>query len=89
VSSTSNPRRPAGSPSASSSPKWKQPLSATCIGTLCTTTDKPLRFYLDGQPYTGDPAQIELKAHQEVAIVYGTLPTGTTPPASFTFDPGE
>jgi len=69
--------------------EWKQPLSASCVGTLCASTAKPLRFYLDGQPYTGDPTQIELKAHQEIAIVYGALPTGPTPPASFTFDPGE
>jgi transposase len=36
-----------------------------------------------GQP--GHPGS----ALMQVAIVYGTLPTGTTPPASFTFDPGE
>jgi hypothetical protein len=34
----------------------------------------PWRLYVDGKPYQGDPRALELKAHQEIAIVIGTPP---------------
>lgn len=69
--------------------EWQQPLSATCVATLCTDSGHSLRFYVDGQLYTGDPTKLELKAHQEIAIVYGTMPPGASPPSSFAFQAGE
>jgi hypothetical protein len=69
--------------------EWRVTLSQSCVGELCATADKPLRFYVNGQPYQGDPTQIELTAHGEIAIVYGPLPAGQSPPASYTFPEGD
>jgi hypothetical protein len=69
--------------------QWRVKLTQSCIGELCATADKPLRFYLNGQPYQADPNQIELTSHGEIAIVYGQLPAGQQPPASYDFPPGQ
>jgi hypothetical protein len=47
-----------------------------------------LQAYVNGQPFTGDPATIRLKRHLEIALWYG--PTGQTPtvPKSYHFPPG-
>ena len=53
---------------------WGQPLGASNVAGLTGT----VRFYLIDNgtitPYTGNPADIELKRHQELAIVVGTPP---------------
>ncbi len=53
---------------------WGLRLSKTCIGAYCATTAKPLKVYLNGKPYTGDPNNLVLKNHEEIAIVYGKPP---------------
>lgn len=68
--------------------EWNVPMSTTCVGTLCATQSTPLTIYVNGTAWSGDPRQIQLTAHQEIAIVYGTLPSGTTPPASYNFPAG-
>jgi len=41
--------------------------------------------YVDGKPYTGDPARFVLAAHQEIAVIAGTgnvkIPTSYKFPA--------
>ena len=53
---------------------WGLRLSKTCIGAYCATAATPLKVYLDGKPYTGDPNDLVLKNHEEIAIVYGKPP---------------
>jgi hypothetical protein len=53
--------------------EWGVTLSQTCVGEFCSPT-KPIAFYVDGKPYTGDPRAIELTDHKEIAIVIGTPP---------------
>lgn len=53
--------------------EWDVKLTATCVGEYCAP-DKPVAFYIDGKPYTGDPAAIELANRREIAIVIGTPP---------------
>jgi hypothetical protein len=53
---------------------WGLRLSKTCIGAYCATTTTPFKVYLDGKPYTGDPNDLVLKNHEEIAIVYGKPP---------------
>jgi hypothetical protein len=67
--------------------EWQVPLKATCINTICNSGGSSWRFYVNGQPYTGDPTQIALATHQEIAAVYGTPPPGG-PPATYTFPAG-
>jgi hypothetical protein len=52
--------------------EWNVLLSPTQIGGLKADATKTLSFYLNGKPLTTDPTKLELKAHQEIAIVYGT-----------------
>ena len=53
---------------------WGVRFSKTCIGGYCATPGKPLHFYLDGKPYLGNPNDLILKNHQEIAVVYGKAP---------------
>jgi hypothetical protein len=53
---------------------WGVRLSKQCIGGYCATNAKPLRFYLNGKPYLGNPNNLILKNHQEIAVVYGKAP---------------
>jgi hypothetical protein len=63
--------------------EWGVALSKTCIGDLC---DKPIAFYLNGVPYTGDPRAIELANQREIAIVVGTPPAVIPVTADFSQD---
>jgi hypothetical protein len=53
---------------------WGVRLSKQCIGGYCATPSKPLRFYLDGKLSLGNPNDLVLKNHEEIAIVYGKPP---------------
>ena len=48
---------------------------------------KPVRVYVDGKRYDGDPAGIVLKAHQEIAVVAGKGQVKV--PAHYNFPQGE
>ena len=67
--------------------EWGVSLSSSRVGGLVASGGAPLKFYVDGKAFTGDPSQIELGAHQEVAVVYGT-PPATIPP-KYAFPQGE
>ena len=53
---------------------WGVRLSKKCVGGYCAKAGSPLRFYLDGKPYLGDPNDLVLKNHEEIAVVYGKAP---------------
>ena len=46
--------------------EWRQSLRGSAV-------------YVGGAPYSGDPAALVLRAHQEIAVVYGQLPAGGVP----------
>jgi hypothetical protein len=52
---------------------WGVRLTPSCVGGYCKELT-PWRLYVNGKPYQGDPRALELKAHQEIAIVIGTPP---------------
>ncbi len=68
--------------------EWKIRLSGTCLNDVCATSATTWRFYVNGQPYTGDPTALQLAAHQEIAAVYGALPGGASPPDHYDFPAG-
>jgi hypothetical protein len=68
--------------------EWKIRLSGTCLNDVCATSANTWRFYVNGQPYTGDPTALPLAAHQEIAAVYGAPPNGTAPPDHYDFPAG-
>jgi hypothetical protein len=69
--------------------EWGVRLSSDCVGGLCAGNGKQLAFFVDGQPYTGDPSAIVLKKHEEIAIEYGDTGKLPKPPPSFAFPGGD
>jgi hypothetical protein len=69
--------------------EWGVRLDASHVGDLATSSNKTLVAYVNGKPVTGDPAQIELTAHEQITLVYGDK--GTTPnvASSYKFPAGE
>jgi hypothetical protein len=68
---------------------WGVRFTPTCIGGYCTQGDRTLRVYVDGQLATGDPTTLELFAHEEIVVTYGTKAELPDPiPSSYTFPPG-
>jgi len=62
--------------------EWGMRLDASCVGEFCKANTS-IAIYLDGTQYTGNPADIKLKSHLEIAIIIGTPPTVL--PKSFDF----
>jgi hypothetical protein len=62
--------------------EWGVPLTATCIAEHCSP-DEEIAIYLNGDPYTGDPAAIDLTDQIEIAIVIGTPPASIPSTADF------
>jgi hypothetical protein len=52
---------------------WGVRLSKNCIGGYCGPS-QPLHVYLNGKPYDGDPNDLVLKDHEEIAIAVGKPP---------------
>lgn len=69
--------------------EWGVRLTRTQIGGLTAAGDQTLTAFVDGKPYSGDPARIELTAHREVALTFGTAAERKNPPRSYTFPSGE
>ena len=62
--------------------EWAVFLNSNSVGGY-----KGLRWYVDGKPQTGNPANLVLESHQEIALVVGKAPA--TIPSSYKFSPGE
>jgi hypothetical protein len=62
--------------------EWGVTLIDSCVGEFCSPA-KPIAFYVNGDPYTGDPSAIELTDHKEIAIVIGTPPPEIPKTADF------
>jgi hypothetical protein len=52
---------------------WNVRLDSKCVGGYCKLA-APISIYVDGDPYTGNPRQIQLEDKREIAIVIGSLP---------------
>jgi hypothetical protein len=68
--------------------EWQVALSSTGIGGLTADGTHQLKAYVNGQPYTGDPAAIIFKPHDEIALVYGTPDQQTNVPTTYQFPDG-
>lgn len=65
--------------------EWNVALAADRIGGLRTDATHSLTVYVNGKPVTGNPAQLRLAAHQEIAIVYGPTTEHVNVPTSYAF----
>jgi hypothetical protein len=63
--------------------EWGVKLTANCVGSYCGS----LQYWVDGQKQTGDPADVVLTSHEEIAIVVGKKPAKI--PSSYDFPAGE
>jgi hypothetical protein len=64
---------------------WGQPLSSTQVATIKVGSGEQVKAWVNGQPYTGDPANVPLASKEQVVIEIG--PPFTEPPPTFTWDP--
>jgi hypothetical protein len=64
--------------------EWAVRLDASCVDEYCAP-DTPVAVYVDGQPQSGNPADIVIRDLQEIAIVIGTPPAVI--PDSFSGEP--
>jgi hypothetical protein len=69
--------------------EWDVRLDATHLGGLTAGNGTSLRAYVDGKLAKGNPAGIELKPHEEIALVYGPSNAKVKVPSSYQFQPGE
>jgi len=68
--------------------EWGVKFTPTCLGPYCSGNGKELAVFVNGQRYSGDPTQLILKAHQEIAIEYGDSGKLPKPPSSYAFPSG-
>ncbi len=67
---------------------WGVRFTASCIGGYCADAGHTLTVYADGAPVPGDPRDLVLKAHEEIAVVYGAASSTPTVPSAYSFAPG-
>ncbi len=66
---------------------WGVLLTQACLGGYCNSGANQLKVYSNGQ-LVSDPANLELSAHQEIVITYGTSQEEPAIPKSFDFPKG-
>jgi len=62
--------------------EWGVKLTSKCLGTYCGN----LKWWVNGKRMTGNPAQLILKAHQEIVLAAGKAPSPV--PSSYKFPAG-
>lgn len=68
---------------------WGVRFTSQCIGGYCAQGNKNLKVFVEGTIYSGDPRQLVLASHQEIAIAYGTDKELPNPiPSSYNFPQG-
>lgn len=65
--------------------EWNVALSATTLGGLSTDAGTTLRAYVDGVRVSGDPADILLAPHQEIALVFAPADQQVDVPSGYDF----
>jgi hypothetical protein len=65
--------------------EWNVALTADQVGSLHTDSAHTLTAYINGKKVSGNPAEIKLAAHQEIALVYGTADQHVDVPSSYEF----
>jgi hypothetical protein len=68
--------------------EWNVRLDATDLGGLKADGTRTLTAYVDGKKQSGDPADIQLTPHREIALVYGPANAHPRVPSAYRFEPG-
>ncbi len=62
--------------------EWAQRLDVSCVASYCKPAVN-IEVYVNGDPHVGNPADIGLSDHREIAIVIGTPPAQIPATADF------
>lgn len=65
--------------------EWNVALSQTQIGDLHADATNSFTAYVNGRPVGGNPADVKLAAHQEIALVYGPAGQKVNVPSTYAF----
>jgi hypothetical protein len=65
---------------------WGVRFSKSCIGAYCAKGADTLRVFVNGKPVSGDPRNLVLREHQEIAVVYGPPTANVTVPSTYRFE---
>lgn len=69
--------------------EWNVRLNSQQIGGLKVGHGSTLRVYVNGRQVNANPATVQLKSHEEIAVVYGSPSHGPDIPTSYAFPQGE
>ncbi|SRR6266702_8713034 len=68
---------------------WGVRFSTTCLGGYCNGGSRRVWVFMNGRQVTSDPRRIQLAAHQEIVVAYGTSRELPSPiPSSYSFPTG-
>ncbi len=65
---------------------WGVRLSRDCVGGYCAKGADTLRVFVDGKPVNGDPRNVVLREHQEIAVIYGPATANVSVPSTYRFE---
>jgi len=65
---------------------WGVRFSRDCVGGYCAKGTDALRVFVDGKPVSGDPRNLVLREHQEIAVVYGPATANVSVPSTYRFE---
>ena len=65
--------------------QWNVALDTTRLGALSVAPGTSLRAFVNGVEVPGNPAAIELRDHQQIALLFGPANAAIAPPASYDF----
>ncbi len=69
--------------------EWNVALTKDSIGGLKTADGNEFRAYVNGKEYPGNPAAIEFRQHDQIALVYGPKDQKVEVPSSYDWPEGE
>ena len=69
--------------------EWGVRLMTGQMGGMVSGNGNVLRAYVNGTPFTGDPAAIVLRSHQEIALWYGAATAKPQIPTGYSFPAGD
>ncbi|MGE5306039.1 MAG: hypothetical protein ACM3TN_22225 [Alphaproteobacteria bacterium] len=65
---------------------WGLRFSKSCVGAYCAKGAEALRVFVNGKLVSGDPRNLVLREHQEIAVVYGPVAANVAVPSTYRFE---
>lgn len=65
---------------------WGVRLTRDCVGGYCAKGADALRVFVNGKLLSGDPRNLVLREHQEIAVIYGPATANVSVPSTYRFE---